>query len=73
MTSRVWETVPGSNLQETFMQRNYDVKIRGVIGPEPKDGTHIRILNRLLTWGPAGLEYECDPRHAEIIVRDLVP
>ena len=31
----------------------------------------IRVLNRVITWTPKGITYEADPRHAELIVRDL--
>ena len=31
----------------------------------------MRILNRCVEWGPDGIKYEADPRHAEVIVREL--
>ena len=31
----------------------------------------MRILNRVIQWTPAGLRYEADPRHAEIVVRGV--
>ena len=31
----------------------------------------IRILNRIFSWGGDGITYEPDPRHAELIVREL--
>ena len=31
----------------------------------------VRILNRILTLTDAGLEYEADPRHTELLVRSL--
>ena len=56
---------------EACMRQLYDIKVRGVLGPDPNDDKEIRILNRILTWSADGLHYECDPRHAEIIVHDL--
>ena len=31
----------------------------------------IKVFNRVLRWTDAGLEYEADPRHAEILARDF--
>ena len=42
-----------------------------VFWPRGEYTTQTRILNRILTWGRAGIEYEADPRHAEAIVKDL--
>lgn len=52
------------------MSERYEVKIRGRLGPQAKDDKVIRILNRIVEWGPNGIEYEVGQRHAEIIVRD---
>ena len=30
-----------------------------------------RVLNRVICWQAEGLTYEADPRHAEIVIRDL--
>ena len=49
------------------MRQRYDVKIRGRIGPDPKDDNEIRILNRIIHWDTKGIRYETDQRHAEII------
>ena len=49
----------------------YPVKIRGRLGPRESDDKQIRILNRILTWGKSGIEYEADQRHAEIVIREL--
>eukprot|EP00973_Karenia_brevis_P046223 6408888-Karenia_brevis.AAC.1 len=42
-----------------------------VIGPEAKDRKQAKVLNRTITYTDAGIEYEPDPRHAEIIVNEL--
>ena len=42
-----------------------------VIGPEAKDQKEARVLNRTIRFTAEGIEYQPDPRHAEIIIRDL--
>ena len=42
-----------------------------IIGPESRDKKQVRVLNRTVTYTNAGIEYEPDPRHAEIILKDL--
>ena len=32
----------------------------------------IRTLNRLLTWNESGIEWECDPRHVQILIREVL-
>lgn len=49
----------------------YEVKFRGRVGPEKKESTRIRILNRVIELAHKGIYEEADQRHAEIIVRDL--
>ena len=41
------------------------------MGPGVNHDKSIRLLNRVITWGEDGIEYEADQRHAEIIIRDL--
>ena len=53
------------------MQKRFEVKIRGRIGPELGDQKSIRILNRVVEWTPNGSTYEMDQRHPEIIVATL--
>ena len=53
------------------MKQTFEIKIRGILGPQPGDQKVIRILNRIVTWRDNEIWYECDPRHSEIIVRDL--
>ena len=45
--------------------------MRGALGPEKKDDKSIRILNRCLEWRHDGLHLEADPRHAELILKEL--
>ena len=50
-------------------RRNKSVKL-GRLGPGPNDDKEGRILNRVVRWGPGGLSYEADPRHAEKLIKD---
>ena len=58
---------------ENKISERCEVKVRGILGPEPGDCKSIRILNRCLEWTESGLTYEADPRHAEIICSQLEP
>ena len=42
-----------------------------VLGQGPEDKQQVRVLNRILTLTKNGVEYEADPRHAEIVIQDL--
>ena len=53
------------------MSERYSLKMRGILGPDSHDMKEITILNRVLRWTPRGLEYEADPRHAEILISEL--
>ena len=35
------------------------------------DHREVRILNKVVRWTPEGIELEADPRHAELVVREL--
>ena len=41
----------------------YDIKIRGMMGPEAGDDKEIRILNRVVKWESDKLIYEADDKH----------
>ena len=53
--------------------RHYEIKFRGVLGPNRvgDEVTEMSVLNRIFRWTSAGIEYEADPRHAEIIINEL--
>ena len=55
------------------MEESFLIKIVGKLGPDADDLKEIRILNRILRWLPEGIQYEADPRHAEILARDWKP
>ena len=52
------------------MKSTYDIKM-STLGPDEGQVDEVRLLNRILRWTPAGLEYEADKRHAELIVKEL--
>ena len=52
------------------LEEKYEIKTQ-VLGPDKGDSQQIRILNRILTWTEKGIEYEADPRHAEIVIKEL--
>ncbi len=68
---------------ERQMRSWYEVKVRGVLGPGPRDDKEVTILDRKLVWTGCGkITYEADPKNIESIVkpwvsartrRDLVP
>eukprot|EP00959_Pyramimonas_sp_CCMP1952_P457952 9475807-Pyramimonas_sp.AAC.1 len=55
------------------LNKEWTVKVEGIFGPpgEPDTVQSIRTLNRLLTWTTEGIEWECDPRHVDIVIREL--
>ena len=70
-----WLRIPwsGEDLDwpQGVLTQTFEIKIRGRLGPEKQDDKHMRILNRCVEWGTRGLKYEADPRHAEILIREL--
>jgi hypothetical protein len=51
------------------ISKRWEVKYRGRLGPDDEDDKQTRLLNRVIEWTPAGIKYEPDQRHAEIIVK----
>ena len=54
-----------------MMKDEYEVKVRGLLGPDRKDEKKMTILNRCIEWKKDEIWYEADPRHAEILIREL--
>ncbi|CAK0834258.1 unnamed protein product [Prorocentrum cordatum] len=60
-------------LRDPELSKEWAVKVEEVYGPpcEPDTAQSIRTLNRLLSWTPDGMKWECYPRRVQIIVREL--
>ena len=60
---------------ERVMSSHYTMTVRAVLGAGRDDAKEVRILNRYVRWNSDGerrwIEYEPDPRHAELIVKLL--
>merc|ERR1739836_61195 len=52
------------------MEEKYELTVE-VLGPDEGQSTEVRVLNRILRWAQHGIEYEADPRHVEIILKQL--
>ena len=61
---------PDLDVYEKELAKSSELKIKGRIGEKTELKT-MRILNRIVTLTPEGLIYESDPRHAELMVRNL--
>ena len=59
------------NSVRKFICERYLTKVRGLIGPEPHDEKAIVILNRIIEWREDGIVMEADPRHVEMILKEL--
>ncbi|CAK0843605.1 unnamed protein product [Prorocentrum cordatum] len=59
------------------LKTKFIVKDRGALGPAPTDAKEITCLNRAMRWrdrwrqGGEAIEYEADPRHAQILHAQL--
>ena len=42
-----------------------------LIGPDPSDQKELKVLNRIIRCEPTCIELEADPRHAELIIKQL--
>jgi hypothetical protein len=53
------------------LEATYELKVRGIMGGGDDDCQEIRILGRRLTWKGDVMEYEADPKHAEMIWEEI--
>ena len=56
---------------EEGMSKAFMCKIEGRLGDGPTDVQQLRILNRVVTCCSWGIQYEPDPPHAEVLIREL--
>ena len=52
------------------LEKIYELKTH-VLGPGENDEKQVKVLNRIVTWTDQGVQYEADPRHAEIVIKQL--
>ena len=55
---------------EAALREKYKIKTE-TLGGDANDTKEVRILNKVIRLTDAGVELEADPRHAELIVREL--
>ena len=48
----------------------FDIKTT-LMGPRASDVQSAQVLGRVVSIGPEGIQYEADPRHAEILVEAM--
>ena len=53
------------------LRKHFELKVSGRLGSELDDDKIARILNRTVQWTDSGIVFESDPRHAEIVVKQL--
>jgi hypothetical protein len=56
---------------QSEMDKRFLVKVIGKLGGDAGDLSELRVLNRVLSWGPEGIRVEADPRHQEILTAQL--
>ena len=55
---------------EKAVAEHYEITVGPRIGPGPSDEKEVRVLNRVIRWTDAGVEYEADPRQAERLMAE---
>ena len=55
---------------EKTLREKYKIKVEK-LGNGKQDAKEVRVLNKVIRYTSEGLELEADPRHAEIVIRDL--
>ncbi len=52
------------------LEKEFKVKSE-ILSGRTEDKQQIKVLNRIISWTPKGLEYEADLRHSELVVQAL--
>ena len=42
-----------------------------MLGPADKDEQQVKVLNRVIAWDKGGVQYDADPRRAELVIKQL--
>ena len=52
------------------LHKQYELKHRGILGPcnNTNEVNETTVLNRVVRWTSAGIEYEADPKHRDLIL-----
>ena len=58
------------NWMREEMEQTYEFTVK-TLGPDSNHEKEVRVLNRILRWTDMGIEYEADPRHVEIVLKQL--
>ena len=63
---------PGKNLEEMDkeMRKSFALKTE-ILGGDPGDVQSLKVLNRQISWKDGQINWEADPRHVEILARQL--
>ena len=56
---------------ESLLEKKYELKKGGRLGPGDSDCKELTILNRVIRWTPSGVEYEANPRQGERLLESL--
>ena len=63
---------PGKNLEEMNMQMRKSFALNTeILGGDPGDVKSLKVLNRQISWKDGEMNWEADPRHVEILARQL--
>ena len=54
------------------INKKFQSKHGGRMGPAESGTKEIRMLNRIVTWTPEGITCEADQRHVEICLKEVV-
>jgi hypothetical protein len=54
-----------------LMKSWFEIKLRGVLGPEEKDDKEVTILGRVVSWKEWGVEYKADPNLRRKLLEQL--
>ena len=52
------------------LEDKYKIKVETLSG-DAGDVQEVKILNKIVRWTDTGVEFEADPRHAEIVIKEL--
>ncbi len=50
---------------ERLLTKKYPTKVRGVMGPSPRDAKELMILNRIVRRKEGEVSFEADPKRVE--------